>query len=164
MKIKGFPNYQIFEDGSVLNTSTGKLKTKRLVRGYHYVDLHNKEKRLNLRLGRLVAMHFISNPKNLPQINHIDGNCLNDCASNLEWVTVSENQLHKNKLARIKGTYIPPKGKMVHSKKKINKIFILRNKGLLHRQIAEKLNMGISTVTHVLLGTRRSNQKLNGTS
>lgn len=56
---------------------------------------------------RLVAIHFIENLNNKPQVNHIDGNGLNNNMENLEWVTNSENQLHrynlngtKNKLAR----------------------------------------------------------------
>ena len=40
---------------------------------------------------RLVALNFIDNPSNLPCVNHKDENKLNNCASNLEWVTYKEN-------------------------------------------------------------------------
>lgn len=45
-------------------------------------------------LHRVVAELFIPNPNNLPQVNHIDGNRENNKASNLEWVTGSENSQH----------------------------------------------------------------------
>ena len=154
-KIKDFPSYEADSDGFVLIKETNQIKTKRLIRGYYYVDLNHRGSRRNLRLGRLIANCFLDNPENKAQVNHIDGDCLNDKLSNLEWCTVSENQIHKNRLARDRGTYKKPKGKRKFSDKEILKVKSLREKGLLHKDIANKLGMGVSTVTHILLGSRR---------
>lgn len=63
--------------------------------GYYRVPLTNKEHiRKYYLVHRLVAENFIENPKNLPQINHKDGNKENNTADNLEWCTVSFNIKH----------------------------------------------------------------------
>ena len=56
-------------------------------------------------MHRLVASAFISNPNNLPQVNHISGNKLNNTPENLEWVDGSANTIHayKNNLNKHQG-------------------------------------------------------------
>ena len=51
-------------------------------------------------IHRLVAQHFCEGYQKDLVVNHKDGNKLNNCANNLEWVTRSENDLHafKNNL------------------------------------------------------------------
>ena len=154
-KVKGFSNYEIYTTGDVFNVKTKKWKEKRVVRGYYYVDLTENGYRKNLRLGRLVAQHFIPNTLNLPQVNHKDGDCFNDDMSNLEWVSVSRNQIHKIELQKKKGTYKSPVGNNKFSEKDIQKVHDLRKKGFLHKEIAKKMKMGVSIVTHILLGSRR---------
>lgn len=61
---------------------------------YYKVTLFKNHKRKGHLVHRLVAEAFIPNPKNKPQVNHIDGNKINNCVSNLEWVTEKENVNH----------------------------------------------------------------------
>lgn len=64
-------------------------------KGYPTVRLNSIHKKVSVRIHRLVATAFIPNPDNKPQVNHIDGNKLNNNVSNLEWVTGAENHRHK---------------------------------------------------------------------
>lgn len=64
--------------------------------GYPYIEINpgKPHKRVKVRVHRIIANGFLVNPDGLPEVNHIDGNKLNNNVSNLEWVTGSQNQLH----------------------------------------------------------------------
>lgn len=66
-------------------------KMKPCNNGYLRVTIDNK----TCRLHRIVAYVFLPNPENKDQVNHKDGNKLNNTLDNLEWVTNQENQIHK---------------------------------------------------------------------
>ena len=92
-------NYYITEDGKCFNKNTGKyLKGQSNCRNkYHsyILTLPNGTKK-RCATHRLVAKAFIPNddPEHKNQVNHKDGNVLNNNVDNLEWVTQSENQRH----------------------------------------------------------------------
>jgi hypothetical protein len=62
--------------------------------GYHVSKLRDGARVITIKVHRAVAMAFIPNPDNKPQVNHIDGNKQNNHISNLQWVTASENIRH----------------------------------------------------------------------
>ncbi|KKN19138.1 hypothetical protein LCGC14_0948940 [marine sediment metagenome] len=64
-------------------------------RGYYNFYVRSGKSRKHLYLHRLLAMAFVSNPKNLPQIRHLDGNKLNNNIENLIWGTQAENNRDK---------------------------------------------------------------------
>ncbi len=68
--------------------------TYKLTRNYFSVGLTKQGKQKWHKVHRLVATAFIDNPENKPQVNHKDCNKLNNCVSNLEWCTASENMRH----------------------------------------------------------------------
>jgi len=62
--------------------------------GYCHIAIQCNKVRKDTNAHRLVAEAFIDNKKNLPEVNHIDGNKANNRVENLEWVTNGDNQRH----------------------------------------------------------------------
>jgi len=71
--------------------------------GYLIVSLRDKSKRKSDSIHRLVALAFIPNPENKPEVNHINGDKKDNRVDNLEWVTRSENFLHAYRTGLNKG-------------------------------------------------------------
>lgn len=102
--IKGFEKYyQVSNLGRVKSLPrTGKysMPNEKILSlipqktGYLQVTLSIEGKKYPFNVHRLVALNFIDNPKNKPQVNHIDGDKKNNNVSNLEWVTHVENSRH----------------------------------------------------------------------
>ena len=88
--------YMVSDQGRVFGLRRGRvLHARRRHLGYMDVALSKDGRVTRHFIHRLVALVFVPNPDNKPQINHIDGNRWNARAVNLEWVTASENQRHR---------------------------------------------------------------------
>jgi hypothetical protein len=109
-EINDFPGYFITEDGKVYSAKKTKLisykegfvsyldynnlrelKQKINKKGYYTIHLQKDGKSYTKTIHRLVAETYTPNPNNLPQVNHIDENKLNNCATNLEWMNNQQN-------------------------------------------------------------------------
>lgn len=87
--------YQVSNLGNVKSLSSKViLKGHISTSGYRDVQLYKNKKSRVFKVHRLVALHFIPNPGFKQQVNHIDGNKLNNNVSNLEWSTAKENTEH----------------------------------------------------------------------
>lgn len=101
------PNYEISNLGNIKNKKTNRLLTI----NYERLKKDNKRARPGLShngkikgyyLHRIVAEHFLDNPEDLPEVNHIDGDFYNNKLSNLEWISKLDNMRHasENKLMK----------------------------------------------------------------
>lgn len=73
--------------------------------GYKIVNLWKDGKSKIKYVHRLVALAFIPNPDNLPEINHKDENKENNCVSNLEWCSNRYNVTYGTARKRGMATY-----------------------------------------------------------
>jgi hypothetical protein len=70
------------------------LKPRAQEEDYCFVALYNDGIRADVRVHRIVALAFIPNPENKPEVNHDDGDRQNNAISNLFWATSLENNQH----------------------------------------------------------------------
>lgn len=95
--IEANSDYMVSDHGRILSF---KGKSKLIIsssitaKGYEYVAIRQKGIYVGYSVHRLVATAFIPNPKRLPQVNHLDGNKLNNHVANLEWCDAYDNVMH----------------------------------------------------------------------
>ena len=133
-----------FVKEKVLSCESKKYRYKR-------VSLYSDGGSTGCLIHRLVAKAFIPNPENKPYVNHLDGNRLNNKASNLEWCTAKENTHHaiENGLQRVKGEF------QTNSKftpKDILDIRKMLDEGRTSRSIAEDYDVHESTISLIKIG------------
>ena len=94
-KVWSYPKNRNSKKGIWLKPQLVISNSNRTKTHKHYsVGLYKNGKRKSLQIHRLIAQAYIPNPENKPDINHKDGNPLNNEVNNLEWCTKSENIQH----------------------------------------------------------------------
>lgn len=114
--VRGFEqSYLISDHGRVYSLHRKRMKVIHLNQfGYKKVQLILKNHNHTVFVHRLVAESFIKRVPEKNEVNHVDGNKLNNHFSNLEWCNRSENVRHAFKLGLNKGC---PKGKRIKKAK-----------------------------------------------
>ncbi len=154
--VKGFEGRFMITDFGRLFSINGRWKGVRELKphigkkeGYYITNLRMKPKNRECRIHQLVGEHFVNNPKNKPQLNHEDGNKLNNHYSNLKWVTQLENIQHAVRIG-----LIDKKGEKHHHAKlkdaDIPLIFAMRNCGMIMKDIGNHFNVSRRTIGDVL--------------
>ncbi len=98
--MKEHPTYKGFfvtEEGEIYSKK-GKMQGQFDKRGYLTYNLYGYGRKSG---HRMVAETFIPNPNNLPQVNHIDEDKINNCVNNLEWISNEDNKHHSSFLWKI---------------------------------------------------------------
>jgi len=141
--------YQISNQGRVKGKkNNSKILAQRIDRaGYYTVRIYKEGKSHTKYLHRLIAEAFIPNPDNKPEVNHKDGNKLNNSVDNLEWVTHAENMQHAylNNLIPIE----------CHCKKVIDLTNMKLYKSI--KDLGQKNGLNYSTLKNYLNGRRKNN-------
>jgi len=137
-------NGDIIRDNLILKKSLDKG-------GYQRIVLNVNGGKVAKLIHRLVAETYLPNPNNLPEVDHLDCNKLNNDISNLEWVTTEENK----RRARLNG--LIRKGES-SGKSKLTKIdveyirnnYIPRHKEYGTRALSRKFNVSNCAICNVL--------------
>lgn len=135
-------DYEITNKGEIINKRNNKIvKPEINSKGYLRVTIGGKRYFVH----RLVGEKFLENKDNKPQINHKDGNKLNNCVENLEWVTNLENRKHavKNDL-QIQGSKCPW-AKLTEEQV----IYIRNNPNISSKKLSKMYNVSLRTISDV---------------
>ena len=150
--------YFISNFGRLKGRSGKIIKTYLNSEGYYTIYLKpngRRDKSKRVRIHRSVAKAFIPNPKNLPCINHKDGNKLNNCVENLEWCTYKQNILHAIKTGLTKFDSISGENNLNHklTQQQANWIrnnYIARDKNFGCRALARKFGVTHCVISQIL--------------
>lgn len=138
--IKGYEGrYQVNTQGQIKSLRRNIIMSLLLGgNGYYKVGLRNSSGKVRHIVHRIVAETFIDNPHQKPQVNHIDGNKLNNNVCNLEWVTASENIQHAVRIG-LKNPHYKNVGKKFGKTSKYHYVCLLNSKkdGLCYRALVK---------------------------
>lgn len=142
--------YQVSNHGEVKNTRSGRTLRPHITgKGYKQITLSKQGKRSYPLVHRLVALAFIPNPEEKPQINHKNGDKTDNRPENLEWCTLSENLKHRHRVLNQPGGRCKP--------------VVCIDTGVSYRSAkaaAEALGLSRVGVTQVCNGQQKTTKKL----
>tara|TARA_R110001632_G_scaffold5409_1_gene21963 strand:+ start:351 stop:869 length:519 start_codon:yes stop_codon:yes gene_type:complete len=163
--VRGYEGlYKACSDGHIIsfNRKEPFILSAAEDRGYLKIVLCKNKIRRTVRVHRIIAEAFLNNPENKPEVNHINGDKLDNSVDNLEWCTRLENAKH----ALDNGLY----GRIVMTnkhkkilKEKNSKAVICTVTGAEWDSAsgaADSLGIAKSTMVHFLLGTRKNKTNL----
>lgn len=149
-RVKSIDHFVKYKSGQ-LRFHKGKMLSAWIETGYLRVGLRKNCKQRMYFIHVIVAKTFIYNPKNKSQVNHKDGNKLNNNKSNLEWNTSKENCDHARHILKTPGG---------HFKKVLNTVTNTLYNSAKEAHIAENFKHSYSFTTSMLNGTYKNKTNL----
>ena len=168
--IEGYDGaYEVSNYGNIRSLDryiSGAFDSKRFIKGveikscltgngYLGFNLVKDGKSKTSKVHRVVANAFIENEHNKPEVNHKDGNKHNNNVSNLEWVTVGENQSHAYKIGLRDGKGMKNPSAKLNDRTVLNILKAL-SKGVTAKKIAKALCVSESTIGRIKKGQKWS--------
>ena len=155
--------YEVSSDGAVrsiprLGSHGKELKQNKTRHGYLDVCLSKNNKKKRFKVHRLVALAFIANDLNKPEVNHKNGVKTDNRVCNLEWVTRSENERHAFKNG-LKSSEICKTKKALEASNKAHRRLVVRSDGKEYASIEDAANDvrgDQSNISKVCSGKRKS--------
>ena len=156
--LKNYSNYILYPDGQIYSIKNKKfLKPIKKNNGYFIVNLYNDYKRRkSLLIHRLIAIAFLENPNNYPEVNHKDENKSNNKVDNLEWCSREYNENYGEK--KEKELKTKTKNSCKNGRKEIGQYDKEGNLIKTYESLSEasKLNgISIGNISSVLHGKRK---------
>lgn len=144
-RFRGNSIYERYEGNRILSPGVKRD-------GYKIVILQKEKIKKTCSVARLVAEAFIPNPENKPEVNHINGNKIDNRIENLEWVTRSEQQKH----AFTTGLNSNKGKNALTTDNDVHEILVLRLQGFTHKSIGEIFGLAISTSCKICKSINRT--------
>ena len=127
MEINDYPNYLIYEDGKVFSKKRKIfIKPSYNKDGYLKLRLCKKCKYKNFYIHRLIALHYIPNPNNKPEVDHINRIITDNIIENLRWATREEQINNRDFISNTGEKYIT----------KYKDTFIIQKKGYFKKKLS----------------------------
>lgn len=150
-ELKEDSRFEISKDGIIRNAKTKAIKSQYVSStGYYMITISKNNKSKPYRVHRLLANNFIENPENLKEVNHIDGNKLNNNLENLEWVTHFGNMQHAFRIGLVNNNGVK-NGMSKLNETNVSEIKELLKKGVTQIKIANKYNVSRSAILKIHL-------------
>lgn len=126
------------------------LKQHKTNHGHLYIDLTKENKRKKYLIHRLVAIHFISNPNNYPNVLHGDNDSTNNNKNNLSWGTQAMNMHDKIRHSTHKKGEDIPNCILTELQVKEIKTLYNKKKGFTYKKIGELYNVNKGTIGDII--------------
>ena len=151
--IKGFDgNYAVTPDGRVWSRYIGRWMSPTPIQGgYLTVGLRREGKQIRRLVHRLVAEAYIGDCPDLHEVNHIDGDKLNNRVENLEYTTRLANMQHAWRTGLI-GKQVGRPSKLTENQ--VVNIYHLNRSGIRQTRLASLYEVSDSTVSNIIRGER----------